>query len=214
MIPSFTDNRGNGSALNKLMTNRYPSSAVVMELPCYLKRMSVKAVVEWAPRTARVVFIGHPAVCRGLLGTQYVLPASPSFRLPSLSAVSLFFSGLFVVFLDVAVALRVVILLTLSGVVLAGFVFRLYRVAAVSARLLQSTTVSRGVCGLFFFLSRRKFLSFFSLWEVFSLNFGGVFEGRGAQMFTFGLSGCGVKPQRLRGRRGSHTTARELPTHI
>ena len=52
MIPSFTDNRGNGSALNKLMTNGYPSSAVVMELACYLKRMSVKAVVEWAPRTA------------------------------------------------------------------------------------------------------------------------------------------------------------------
>ena len=41
-------------------------------------------------------------------------------------------------------------------------------------------------------LSRRKFLSFFSLWEVFSLNFGGVFEDRGAQMCTFGV-----------GRRGS-----------
>ena len=52
MIPSFTDNRGNGSALNKLMTSKYPSSAVVMELACYLKRMSIKAVVDWAPRTA------------------------------------------------------------------------------------------------------------------------------------------------------------------
>ena len=52
MIPSFTDNRGNGSALNKLMTNKYPSSAVVMELACYLKRMGIKAVVDWAPRTA------------------------------------------------------------------------------------------------------------------------------------------------------------------
>ena len=41
---------------------------------------------------------------------------------------------------------------------------------------------------LFFFsLSRRKFHSFFSLWVVFSLNFGGVFEGRGAQLCTFGL---------------------------
>ena len=48
MIPSFTDNRGIGSALNKLMTNKYPSSAVVMELACYLKR---KAVVDWAPRS-------------------------------------------------------------------------------------------------------------------------------------------------------------------
>ena len=50
MIPSFTDNRGNGLALDKLMTNRYRSSAVVMELD--LKRMSVKAVAEWTPRTA------------------------------------------------------------------------------------------------------------------------------------------------------------------
>ena len=52
VVPSFTDNRGNGSALNKLMTSKYPSSAVVMELACDLKRMSIKAVVDWAPRTA------------------------------------------------------------------------------------------------------------------------------------------------------------------
>ena len=39
------------SALNKLMTNKYPSSAVVMELACYLKRMGIKAVVDWAPRS-------------------------------------------------------------------------------------------------------------------------------------------------------------------
>ena len=38
MIPSFIDNRNNGSALNKLMTNRYPSSVVVMELACYLSQ--------------------------------------------------------------------------------------------------------------------------------------------------------------------------------
>ena len=48
-----SDNRGSGSALNKLMTNRHPSSAVVMELACYLERMSVKVVVDWAPRTAK-----------------------------------------------------------------------------------------------------------------------------------------------------------------
>ena len=36
---------------NKLMTNKYPSSAVVMELACYLKRMGIKAVVDWAPRS-------------------------------------------------------------------------------------------------------------------------------------------------------------------
>ena len=50
---------------------------------------------------------------------------------------------------------------------------------------------------LFFFpLSRRTLHSFFSLWEVFSLNFGGVFEDRGAQMCTFGLSGCRVELRR------------------
>ena len=53
----------------------------------------------------------------------------------------------------------------------------------------------------FFRLSRRKFHSFFSLWEVFSLNFGGVFEDRGAQMCTFGV-----------GPPGLHTTTRELQT--
>ena len=52
MIPSFTDNRGKRSAFNKLMTNKYPSSAVVMDLACYLKRMGIKAVVDLAPRSA------------------------------------------------------------------------------------------------------------------------------------------------------------------
>ena len=50
--PTWTDNRGNGSALNKLMSTRFPSSAVIVELSCYLKRMSAKAIVEWAPRSA------------------------------------------------------------------------------------------------------------------------------------------------------------------
>ena len=35
---------------------------------------------------------------------------------------------------------------------------------------------------------------------VFSSNFGGVCEDRDPQMCTFGLSGCRVKPRRLRGR--------------
>ena len=52
VVPTWTGNRGNGSALNKLMSTKCPSSAVVMELSCYLKRMSAKASVEWAPRTA------------------------------------------------------------------------------------------------------------------------------------------------------------------
>ena len=65
-----------------------------------------------------------------------------------------------------------------------------------------------------FSLSRRKFLSFFSRWVVFSLNSGGVFEGRNPKMCTFGLSGCRVKPRRPHqtGPPGLHTTTRELQT--
>ena len=72
----------------------------------------------------------------------------------------------------------------------------------------------------FFPLSRHQFRSFFSL-SVSSLNFGGFCEDRDPQMCTFGLSGCGVKPQRHRGRRGftqqpenskrAHFTAPTLP---
>ena len=47
VVPTWTDSRGNGSALNKLMSTKFPSSAVVMVLSCYLKRMSAKASVEW-----------------------------------------------------------------------------------------------------------------------------------------------------------------------
>ena len=50
---------------------------------------------------------------------------------------------------------------------------------------------------LFFSLSRRKIRSFLPSLGVFSLNFGGVSEGRDPQMCTFGLSGCRVKPRRL-----------------
>ena len=45
--PSFTDNRGNGSALNKLMSTSYPASAILMELSAFLKRRKLKALVEW-----------------------------------------------------------------------------------------------------------------------------------------------------------------------
>ena len=48
----------------------------------------------------------------------------------------------------------------------------------------------------FFSLSRQKIRSFLPSLGVFSLNIGGVFEDRGAQMCTFGLSGCRVKPRR------------------
>ena len=50
IAPALTDNRGNGAALNKLMTTKFPASALLMELACYMKKMSIRAVVEWAPR--------------------------------------------------------------------------------------------------------------------------------------------------------------------
>ena len=50
VVPSVTDNRGNGAVLNKLMSTKYPSSAVLMELAVYLKRRRIRTIVEWAPR--------------------------------------------------------------------------------------------------------------------------------------------------------------------
>ena len=47
----MTDNRGNGSVLNKLMTTKFPASAVVMELSNHVKARSLKAAVQWAPRS-------------------------------------------------------------------------------------------------------------------------------------------------------------------
>ena len=52
---------------------------------------------------------------------------------------------------------------------------------------------------------------------VFSLNFGGVFEDQGAQMCTFGLSGCSVKPRRPhpdRAAGASHDNQRNPNAHI
>ena len=49
-MPTWTDNRGNGSALNKMMTTRYPASAVIMEMSVLMKRHGLKALVEWTPR--------------------------------------------------------------------------------------------------------------------------------------------------------------------
>ena len=37
--------------LNKLMTTKFPASAVVMELAAYMKARSLKAAVQWAPRS-------------------------------------------------------------------------------------------------------------------------------------------------------------------
>ena len=37
IVPSITDNRGNGAVLNKLMSTKFPSSAVLMELASFMK---------------------------------------------------------------------------------------------------------------------------------------------------------------------------------
>ena len=50
IVPSFTDNGGNGAALSKLMSTRFPSSAVLMELASFMKHRGMRAIVEWAPR--------------------------------------------------------------------------------------------------------------------------------------------------------------------
>ena len=66
-----------------------------------------------------------------------------------------------------------------------------------------------------FSLSRRKIRSFLPSLGVFSLNFGGVFEGWDPQMCTFGLSGCRVKPRGPPKPPGLHTTTRGTPNaHI
>ena len=51
IMPTWTDNRGNGSALNKMMSTRYPASAVVMEMSVFMKRHGLKALVVWTPGT-------------------------------------------------------------------------------------------------------------------------------------------------------------------
>ena len=50
LVPTFTDNRGNGSALNKLMSTKFLSSALLMALSAILKKRKIKALVEWTPR--------------------------------------------------------------------------------------------------------------------------------------------------------------------
>ena len=69
--------------------------------------------------------------------------------------------------------------------------------------VLRRTTLRRTAqnFALFFSLSRSIFALFCLSLGVFSLNFGGCCQGWDPQMCTFGLSGCRVKPRRLRGRR-------------
>ena len=57
VVPTRTDNRGNESTLDKLMSTEFPSSAKIMKLSYCLKRMSTKASVKGpsAPRIAKPI---------------------------------------------------------------------------------------------------------------------------------------------------------------
>ena len=63
-----------------------------------------------------------------------------------------------------------------------------------------------------FFFSLPPEISFFLLWGVFSWNFGGVFEGRGAQMCTFGVLWLSCEAPAAPKPPEFDTTTRELQT--
>ena len=50
LVPTYTENRGNGAALNKLMSTKFPATALLMEMSSHLKQKKIKAVVDWTPR--------------------------------------------------------------------------------------------------------------------------------------------------------------------
>ena len=52
ILPTWTENRGNGALLNKLMSTKTPICAVLMELPPLMQELEQKTTVNWTPRTA------------------------------------------------------------------------------------------------------------------------------------------------------------------
>ena len=50
VVLTWTDSRGNGPVLIKLLTTCFPASAVVLELAAFMKERGLKAAVLWAPR--------------------------------------------------------------------------------------------------------------------------------------------------------------------
>ena len=52
VVTSYTDNRCNGSLLNKLMSSKYPLSALLMEFSEQLRHSGVRPDVRWTPREA------------------------------------------------------------------------------------------------------------------------------------------------------------------
>ena len=49
IVPTIIDNRGNGSALNKLMSTKYPERHHLGDGELH-KKKGIRASVEWAPR--------------------------------------------------------------------------------------------------------------------------------------------------------------------
>ena len=49
-VPAFTDNKGIGHVIDKLMTTRFPLRTVVMELAAQAELRGVRMDVEWTPR--------------------------------------------------------------------------------------------------------------------------------------------------------------------
>ena len=47
---AWMDNRGNGALLKNLKTTKFPGCALLMELASFMKRKSMKVVVDWTPR--------------------------------------------------------------------------------------------------------------------------------------------------------------------
>ena len=49
-LTTFTDNKGNGYAINKLMTTKFPLCAIVMELSAQMEAIGARVEVHWTPR--------------------------------------------------------------------------------------------------------------------------------------------------------------------
>ena len=94
---------------------------------------------------------------------------------------------------------------SLSGVSRVGVGFKIFR-------LVMFGSLDLPEFRSFFSIPRLHFRSFSPSLGVFSLNFGGVFEGRGPEMARLEFSGCHVRAPATSGPPGLHTTARELQT--
>ena len=49
-LPAFTDNKGNGYTINKLMTTKFPLCAIIMEMSAQMEAIGARVEVHWTPR--------------------------------------------------------------------------------------------------------------------------------------------------------------------